>query len=217
MGPPPTWGISQLFRFGNEESIYGRLFKNNMDGLSSFGENKAQLDKLEKSNSLALIHDIQIHNIKEYHCKVISVWKGTVLLSTKSWFMSKTSPLSPFIANGLRKMNERGVWNNKYKRHVILKPNCKPLRATGQSLGMEKFASLFAFYIISLIISLILLVLENIFKPSKPANLGQSFENLRKTTLFKELLETLTDKRDLKLYLLQEVKSNLLHDIKTQV
>ena len=217
MGPPPTWVISQSFRFGAEESIYGRLFKNNMDGLSSFGENKAQLDKLEKSNSLALIQDIPTHNFKEYHCKVISVWKGTVLLFTKSWFMSKNSPLSPFIANGLRKMIERGVWNNKYKRHVILKPNCKPLRATGQSLRMETFASLFAFYIISLIISLILLVLENTFKPSKSANLGQSFENLRKTSIFKELLETLTDKRDLKLYLLEEVKSNLLHDIKTQV
>ena len=188
-----------------------------MDGLSSFGKNKAQLDKLEKSNSLALIQDIPTHNFKEYHCKIISVWKGTVLLFTKSWFMSKTSPLSPFIANGLRKMIERGVWNNKYKRHVILKPNCKPLRATGQSLGMEKFASLFAFYIISLIISLILLVLENIFKPSKPASLGQSFENLRKTRLLEELLETLTDKPDLKLYLLEEVKSNLLHEIKTQV
>ena len=217
MGPPPTWVLSQLFRFGPEESIYGRLFKNNMDGLNSFGKNKAQLDKLEKSNSLALIQDLPIYNLKEYHCKVISVWKGTVLLFTKSWFMSKTSPLSPFIANGLRKMVERGVWNNEHKRHIILKPNCKPLRATGQSLGMEKFASLFAFYIISLIISLILLVLENIFKPSKPANLGQSFENLRKATIFKELLETLTDNGDFKLYLLEELRSNLLHEINTQV
>ena len=217
MGPPPTWVLSQLFLFGSNESIYGRLFKNNMDGLSSFGENEDQLDKLVTSDKLALIQDIPTHNFKEYHCKIISVWKTNILLFTKSWFMSKTSPLSPFIANGLRKMNERGVWNNKYKRHVILKPNCKPLRATGQSLGMEKFASLFAFYIISLIISLILLVLENIFKPSKPANLGQSFENLRKTTIFKELLDTLTDKRDLKLYLLEEVKSNLLHEINAQV
>ena len=217
MGPPPTWVLSQLFLFGPNESIYGRLFKNNMDGLSSFGENEDQLDKLVKSDKLALIQDIPTHNFKEYHCKITSVWKTNVLLFTKSWFMSKASPLSPFIANGLRKMVERGVWNNEYKRHMILKPNCKPLRATGKSLGIEKFASLFAFYIISLIISLILLVLENIFKPSKPANLGQSFENLRKTTLFKELLETLTDKRDLKLYLLKEVKSNLLHEIKTQV
>jgi hypothetical protein len=217
MGPPPTWVLSQLFRFGPEESIYGRLFKNNMDGLNSFGKNKAQLDKLEKSNSLALIQDIPTHNFKEYHCKIISVWKGTVLLFTKSWFMSKTSPLSPFIADGLRKMVERGVWNNKYKRHIIPKPNCKPLRATGQSLGMEKFASLFAFYIIGLTISLIILVFENIFKPSKPANFGHSHENLRKIKLLEKVLETLTDKQDLKLYLLDEVKSNLLHEIKSQV
>merc|ERR1712008_178584 len=174
-------------------------------------------DKLEKSNSLALVQDIPTHNSKEYHCKIISVWKGTVLLFTKSWFMSKTSPLSPFIANGLRKMIERGVWNNKYKRHIILKPNCKPLRATGQSLGMEKFASLFAFYIIGLILSLILLVLENIFKPSKPTHLEHSKENLRKIKLLKKILGTLTDKQDLKLYLLDEVKSNLMYEIKSQV
>ena len=217
MGPPPTWALSQLFRFGPEESIYGRLFKNNMDGLNSFGEDKDQLNKLEKSNSLALIQDLPIHNFKEYHCKVISVWEGTVLLFTKSWFMSKTSPLSPFIANGLKKMVERGVWNNEYKRHMILKPNCKPLRATGKSLGIEKFASLFAFYIISLIISLILLVLENIFRPAKPAYLGHSHENLRKVRIFKEVLKTLTDNQYLKLYLLDEVKSNLLHEIRSQV
>ena len=188
-----------------------------MDGLSSFGKNKAQLDKLEKSDSLALIQDIPTHNFKEYHCKIISVWKGTVLLFTKSWFMSKTSPLSPFIANGLRKMIERGVWNNQYKRHIVLKPNCKPLRATGQSLGMEKFASVFAFYIIGLTFSLILLVLENIFRPAKPAHLGHSHENPRKIRLFKKVLETITDKEDLKLYLLDEVKSNLLHEIRSQV
>ena len=217
MGPPPTWVLSQLFLFGPNESIYGRLFKNNMDGLSSFGENEDQLDKLVKSDKLALIQDIPTHNFKEYHCKITSVWKTNVLLFTKSWFMSKTSPLSPFVANGLRKMVERGVWNNKYKRHINPKPNCKPLRATGQSLGMEKFASLFAFYIIGLTISLIILVFENIFKPSKPANFGHSHENLRKIRLLEEVLETLTDKQDLKLYLLDEVKSNLLHEIKSQV
>ena len=217
IGPPDTWVLSQLFRFGSEESIYGRLFKNNMDGLNSFGKNKDQLDKLVKSDSLALIQNMPTHNFEEYHCKVTSVWKANTLLFTKSWFMSKTSTLSPFIANGLRKMVERGVWNNKFKRHIIAKPNCKPLRATGQSLGMEKFASLFAFYIIGLTISLILLVLENIFRPAKPAYLGHSHENLRKVRIFKEVLKTLTDNQYLKLYLLDEVKSNLLHEIRSQV
>ena len=70
LGPPPTWVLSQLFRFGPEESIYGRLFRNNMDGLNSFGKNKDQLDKLVQSDSAALIQDIPTHNFKEYHCKV---------------------------------------------------------------------------------------------------------------------------------------------------
>ena len=103
----------------------------------------------------------------------------------------------------------------KYKRHIITKPNCKPLRATGQPLGMEKFAYLFAFYLIGLVISLILLVLENIFKPSKPAYLLQDKANQRKIKLLKKLLNSLTDQTDVKLYLLNEVKSHLLNDIKS--
>ena len=130
--------------------------------------------------------------------------------------MSRKSALTPFIANGLRKMVERGVWNNQWKRHIILKPNCKPLRATGQSLGMEKFASLFGFYLIGLIISLIILVVENIFKPSKPGYI-ESPEDVRKIKLLKKVLGTLTDKRDKKLYFLNEVKLHLLNEMKSQV
>ena len=81
-------------------------------------------------------------------------------------YMAKDSPLTPFFAHGLRKMAESGITNIHTKRHTISKPNCKPLRTKGRPLGMEKFASLFAFYSICCIISLIILVMENIFKPS---------------------------------------------------
>ena len=130
--------------------------------------------------------------------------------------MSRKSALTPFIANGLRKMVERGVWNNQWKRHIILKPNCKPLRATGQSLGMEKFASLFGFYLIGLTVSLIILVLENIFRPSKTGYV-YSQEDVRKIKLLKKVLGTLTDKRNKKLFLLNEVKLHLLNEMKSQV
>ena len=130
--------------------------------------------------------------------------------------MSRKSALTPFIANGLRKMVERGVWNNQWKRHIIIKPNCKPLRATGQSLGMEKFASLFGFYLIGLTVSLIILVLENIFRPSKTGYV-YSQEDVRKIKLLKKVLGTLTDKRNKKLFLLNEVKLHLLNEMKSQV
>ena len=111
-------------------------------------------------------------------------------------------------------MIERGVWNHKYKQHIISKPNCMPLRNEGQPLGMEKFASLFAFYLIGLVVSLILLILENIFKPSKPAYLLQYEANERKIKLLKETLNSLTDQTNVKLYLWNEVKSQLLEDFK---
>ena len=70
MGPPPTWVLSQMFRFGPEESIWRRLFKHNMDGLKSLGEVTDQLDKLVKSDSSAMILESPTHKYKEYHCRV---------------------------------------------------------------------------------------------------------------------------------------------------
>ena len=79
-------------------------------------------------------------------------------------FMRKQSPLTPFIAHGIRKMAESGITNLHHKRHIVSAPNCKPLRSKGRPLGLEKLAFLFAFYIIGCIVSLIILVIENIYK-----------------------------------------------------
>ena len=53
------------------------------------------------------------------------------------------------------------------QRHVIPEPNCKPQQTKGRSLGLEKFASLFVFYFICCILSIIILLLEIIYKPSQ--------------------------------------------------
>ena len=78
--------------------------------------------------------------------------------------MRKQSPLTPFIAHGIRKMAESGITNLHTKRHIVSKPNCKPLQSKGRPLGLEKLAFLFTFYIIACIVSLITLVIENIYK-----------------------------------------------------
>ena len=62
-------------------------------------------------------------------------------------------------------MAATGVLDIISKRHLIAEPNCKPIRKEAKSLGLEKFASLFAFYIIACVISTIILVIENIIKP----------------------------------------------------
>ena len=79
--------------------------------------------------------------------------------------MKKQSPLTPFIAHGIRKMAESGITNLHTKRHIVSEPNCKPLQSKGRPLGLEKLAFLFTFYIIGCVISLITLVIENIYKP----------------------------------------------------
>ena len=64
-------------------------------------------------------------------------------------------------------MAEIGVANVLKKRHIEPEPNCKPIQSKETPLGMEKFASLFVLYSISCFVSLIILVMENIYKPSR--------------------------------------------------
>ena len=71
IGPPKDWAISQVFLQENEESIYGKLFKNNMEGLSSFYPFFEGIDYLVDSDTeVALFHFQDINSFEKYHCKV---------------------------------------------------------------------------------------------------------------------------------------------------
>ena len=63
-------------------------------------------------------------------------------------------------------MAETGISNILRKRHIEPEPNCKPIQSKETPLGMEKFASLFVLYSISCLVSLIILVMKNIYKSS---------------------------------------------------
>ena len=121
-------------------------------------------------------------------------------------YMKKQSPLTPFIAHGIRKMAESGITNLHNKRHIVSEPNCKPLRSKGRPLGLEKFASLFTFYIIACVVSLIILVIENIYKsvsskkttrsvPSMQSHIKE--ELIRKIDASKDDIMTFLDKKSL--------------------
>ena len=89
--------------------------------------------------------------------QVITAWKDQVPMFTQSYYMKKKSNLTPFIAHEIKKMKEKGITNVLTKRHIMPEPNCEPPSSKGVSLGMEKFASLFVFYINCCIVSLITL------------------------------------------------------------
>ena len=98
--------------------------------------------------------------------QIKSVWKAKVSLFTQGMYVKRNSPLPSFLAHLIRKLRETGIINMLVQRHVIPEPNCKPRQTKGRSLGLEKFASLFVFYFICCIVSLIILLVENIYKPS---------------------------------------------------
>ena len=76
IGPPKDWAPAQWFIQGNEESIYGKLYKNNMEGLSSFFPVVEGIDYLVNSDTeVALFQFMNLHSFQEYQCKVKTLKK----------------------------------------------------------------------------------------------------------------------------------------------
>ena len=132
-----------------------------------------------------------------------------MIFFTNSFYAQKNYQLTPFVANEIIKMNERGITSILKKRHIVPEPNCKPQYAKGQPLGMDKFASLFVFYSTGCIISLIILLMENVFKPSGKLQSHSSNTvvntNLKKEIIVKAMreLDAYSNDQDLKLILLE--------------
>ena len=124
-------------------------------------------------------------------------------------YAQKNYQLTPFIANTIIKMQERGITSILKRRNLVPEPNCKPQHAKGRPLGMDKFASLFVFYSIGCVISLITLIIENVFKPSRNLRFHSSNNdgiiNLKKEAISKAMreLDAYSNDQDLKLILLK--------------
>ena len=135
-----------------------------------------------------------------FSTQMVPIWKNPVPVYYQGMYMKKGSQFTPFIAHGLKKLSEVGIKNVLAKRHIIPDQNCKPLQIKGQSLGMEKFASCFAFYSVGIVISLIVLISETIFKPS--TSLSQSIQKGKKVVsmeMFQIELQNLVANNGMKL------------------
>ena len=132
-----------------------------------------------------------------------------MIFSTFSLAISRKSHLTPIIAHELRKAAERGIIDNYSKRYIMNEPKCRPLNQEGQPLGMEKLASLFLFFITGCILSLVIYVCENVFKPTAPASKKQSEEMIKNIDFLLNCLESLTDDKALKWHLVEEVESQV--------
>ena len=119
--------------------------------------------------------------------------------------MKKHSPFTPFIAHAIKKMTEAGINNVLWKRHIESEPNCKPIRAKGTPLGMEKFSSLFVLYSIGCLMSLIILVMEIICKRPKCTENIDEFLFIKIERIQREM-QSLVDHDTLPSHLKKEVK-----------
>ena len=69
IGPGWTWGVSQPFKARKNNSIYVKLFKNNMDGKNSFMSTDVGLETLVAGDKKALISAHLLQTYEAYHCK----------------------------------------------------------------------------------------------------------------------------------------------------
>ena len=71
IGPPSDYALSLLFQNSKKDSIYGKLYQNNMEGLKSFYKDRVALEQLVKSGKVAFVQAGDMINFHEdYHCKV---------------------------------------------------------------------------------------------------------------------------------------------------
>ena len=86
IGQPSDWASSQLFIHGSHDSIYRKLFKNNMDGLNSFYPSlDAGLDHvLNSDQKVAYFQNVLtlqnfVNSFKKTHCKVLTYLQGSTI------------------------------------------------------------------------------------------------------------------------------------------
>jgi hypothetical protein len=85
IGPPSDYAISLLFQNSKKDSIYGRLFQNNMDGSRSFYKDRNALIQLVESEKVAFVQIGDTINFHEdYHCKVNDSHHLNLLMSFQS-------------------------------------------------------------------------------------------------------------------------------------
>jgi hypothetical protein len=131
---------------------------------------------------------------------MVPIWQNPVALFYPAMYMKKGSQFTQFIAHELKKMKEVGIKNVLSRRHITPQPNCEPLQKKGKSLGMEKFASLFALYSVGILISLIVLTIEAIVKFSKSVSpFIQKDEEILRLKTFQIELQNLVAKNGMKL------------------
>ena len=74
ISPPKAWSMTRTLTEANENSIWGKLYQNKMDGLDSFYPFKNGLEHiLNKSKVAYLQNGEQIRYFEDYHCKVRTI------------------------------------------------------------------------------------------------------------------------------------------------
>ena len=88
--PPSDWATSQIFIHGTNNTIYGKLYKDKMDGLNSlYPTVEAAMDHVLNSNvKVAYFQNVDfVNSFKKTHCKVFTylvIYSSSLKLKKKS-------------------------------------------------------------------------------------------------------------------------------------
>ncbi len=120
--------------------------------------------------------------------QIVSAWDSTSPLNPFAMITSKESPLYKSLNFRLLKMMEAGIVSRSLSVALKKDPNCKPLRKTVPSLGLNKAGGLFVWLSFGFVLSAVIFIFERVKAPTA---------NIKKTPRLDEEMERLMKLQDI--------------------
>ena len=203
--------IGATFMKAPNDSLFGKVFRNNMDSNSFSSDTNKQISLTILNGRTAIFQmhtaivaeqeytNCQVNkNSKENFVRISCYFKIMCFQIERVWRnkyglnqgipMTKGLPYGIFMRHIIFQMTETGQLNKLLKQWSVPEHNCSPLHKEGKSLGLEKMISLFIISVIGISIGFIILIIEKICHDYEPIR-HVSIKELNKMKLQRSFLK----------------------------
>ena len=165
MTSPKEWGVAQKFLDAEPNSVWDQIYKNHMtDESFTKGENDAINTIMKKKELLTAFYPLEAMNYYSKPCQLKVAWKSSEKLQY-SFAFPKNSPLVPFFKYAYGKIKQSGALyriNEKWKQ-TGNPSNCDS-NDSMSPISFNKIVSLIGLLVCGIILSIITMVVENIYR-----------------------------------------------------
>ena len=165
MTSPKEWGVAQKFLDAEPNSVWDQIYNNHMtDESFTKGENDAINTMMKKSELLTAYFSIDAMIYFSKPCQLKVAWKSSEKIQN-SFAFPKNSPLVPFFKYAYGKIKQSGALyriNEKWKQ-TGNPSNCDS-KDSMSPISFNKIVSLIGLLVCGIILSIITMVVENIYR-----------------------------------------------------